>query len=65
MAEEIEQYLKNKENAEAMKRDRLEAKMKGIDHIELDDDDYQNFQDALEADRLHDEELIYDEEDDG
>lgn len=64
LAEEIEQYLKNKENADAMKRDRLEAKYKGLDQVELNDDDYQEFQDALEADRLHDKE-IYDEEDDG
>ena len=63
LAEEIEQYLKNKENADAMKRDRLEAKYKGLDQVELNDDDYQEFQDALEADRLHDKE-IYDEEDD-
>lgn len=65
LAEEIEQYLKNKENAEAMKRDRLEAKLKGMNQVELDDKDYQEFQNALENDRLHDEQLIYDEEDDG
>ena len=64
LAQEIEQYLKNNENADAMKRDRLEAKYKGLDQVELNDDDYQEFQDALEADRLHDKE-IYDEEDDG
>ena len=62
LAEEIEQYLKNKENADAMKRDRLEAKYKGLDQVELNDDDYQEFQDALEADRLHDKE-IYEEDD--
>ena len=61
LAEEIEQYLKNKENIEAMKRDRFEAKMRGLDCVELDDEDYQEFQDALEADRLQDEKLINEE----
>ena len=37
LAQEIEQYLKNKENAEAMKRDREEAKAKGLDVVELSD----------------------------
>ena len=44
-----------------MKRDRFEAKMRGLDCVELDDEDYQEFQDALEADRLQDEKLINEE----
>ena len=57
LAEEIEQYLKNKEIAEAMKRDREEAKSKGLDNIELDDEDYADFKEAIENDKLIDEQL--------
>lgn len=57
LAEEIEQYLKNKENAEAMKRDREEAKAKGLDTVELSDEDYAEFKEAIEQDKIHDAEL--------
>ena len=58
LAEEIEQYLKNKEIAESMKRDREHAKEAGMDQVELNDDDYIEFQEALESDRQKDEEYI-------
>jgi uncharacterized membrane protein YcgQ (UPF0703/DUF1980 family) len=48
LAQEIENYLKNKEISEQMKREREEARLKGLDQIELDDEDYQDFTEAIE-----------------
>ena len=61
LAEEIEQYLKNKQSAEEMKRDRANAKEQGLDHVELEDDDYVAFREALQQDIDKDAEL-YDEQ---
>ena len=62
LAREIEKYLKNKENQEAMKRDREEAKAKGLDYRELTIDDYQEFSDAIKEDQEQDKELKADGE---
>ena len=37
-----------------MKRDREEAKAKGLSQVELEDDDYMEFKKALEDDIQHD-----------
>ena len=58
LAEEIEIYLKNRQNAEDMKRDRLEAKEKGLSQPELDDEDYIEFQNAINEDKAHDFALL-------
>jgi hypothetical protein len=50
LAEEIEQYLKNKQSAEEMKRDRQKAREQGLDYVELEDEDYTAFQEALASD---------------
>lgn len=55
LAEEIENYLKNKEIAESMKRDREEARLRGQDQYELEDEDYQEFQEAMAAQKQHDD----------
>ena len=55
LAEEIEQYLKNKEIAENMKRDRESARARGLDDVELDDKDYEEFKNAIEEDIRQDE----------
>ena len=57
LADEIEQFLKKKEIAEEMKRDKEEAKDKGLDHVELSDEDYVKFKEAIEADKAQDAEL--------
>jgi hypothetical protein len=57
LAEEIEQYLKNKQSAEEMKRDRAEAKEKGLDYVELEDEDYMEFKNAIEKDKQRDSQL--------
>ena len=64
LAEEIENYLKNKQIADEMKREREAAKSKGLDQVELDDEDYLEFQEALAEDREHDAELSAGDEED-
>ena len=64
LAEEIENYLKNKQIADDMKREREAAKAKGLDQVELDDEDYLEFQEALAEDREHDAELSAGDEED-
>jgi hypothetical protein len=48
LAQEIENYIKNKEIADQMKKEREEARLKGIDNIELEDEDYQEFTEEIE-----------------
>ncbi len=62
LAEEIEQYLKNKQSADEMKRDRANAREQGLDHVELEDDDYVAFKEALQQDIEKDAELYKQEE---
>ena len=62
LAEEIEQYLKNKENIDSMKRDREEARSIGLEKKELEDDDYIEFQKALESDKEKDKINVYNSE---
>ena len=40
-----------------MKRDREEAKTKGLDNVELNDEDYAEFKEAIENDKLIDNKL--------
>ena len=62
LAQEIEQYLKNKENAENMKRSEEEAKRKGLSEVELEDKDFQEFQEAIADDIDEDTEMYNREE---
>lgn len=63
LAQEIEQYLKNREAAEQMKRDRAAALAQGLDDVELEDDDYADFREAIESDQAEDRRLAEEEED--
>lgn len=63
LAQEIEQYLKNREAAEQMKRDRAEALARGLDDVELEDGDYADFREAIESDQAEDRRLEEEEED--
>ena len=40
-------YLKNREISEQMKRDREEARAQGMEHFELDEEDYQEYSDMI------------------
>ena len=57
LAQEIEQYLKNKEAADQMKRDRAEALAMGLEDVELKDDDYTEFKEAIEQDIAQDDRI--------
>ena len=57
LAQEIEQYLKNKEAADQMKRDRAEALAMGLEDVELKDDDYSEFKEAIEQDIAQDDRI--------
>ena len=50
LAQEIEIYLKNKQAAEQMKKDRIAAKEQGLDHIEINDEDIADFRSSIEED---------------
>ena len=50
LAQEIEQYLKNKEAADQMRRDREEALSNGLDNVELEDGDFADFREAIQND---------------
>jgi hypothetical protein len=57
LADEIEQYLKNKQSIEQMKLDRQLAREQGLDHVELEDEDYTAFREALTSDIKKDLEM--------
>ena len=61
LAEEIENYLKNKQIAEEMKRDREEARLRGNSEVELEDEDYANFREEIVNQRAEDAELLEEE----
>ena len=63
LAQEIEMYLKNKEAADQMKRDRAEAEAQGLDEVELADSDYAEFKEAIQNDKEIDQALELEEED--
>ena len=58
LAQEIEQYLKNKQAAEQMRRDREEAQMNGLESVELKDEDYLEFEEAIYEDIQKDKEMV-------
>ena len=50
LSRQIEDYLRNRENADAKKRDEAEAKAKGLDVVEIEDEDhveYSEYQEKL------------------
>ena len=58
LASQIENYLKKREISEQQKRDRKEAKEKGLENVELEDKDYTEYYNALEEEINIDEETI-------
>jgi len=57
LAQEIEVYLRNKEISEQMKRDREEARALGVDHLELKEEDYQEYSDMIEEQKEKDKQI--------
>ena len=57
LSQQIENYIKRRENAEAAKEDQLKAKAMGLEQIELSDQDIIDFQESLiEEDEEEDDE---------
>ena len=64
LAQQIENYIKQRENADAMKKDREEAKEKGYNQIELKDRDYQTYFDNIAKEKENDEKIYIGEDED-
>ena len=64
LAQEIENYIKNKEIADQMRKEREEARIKGLDNIELEDEDYQEFTEEIERQKEIDAENTNEEGED-
>ena len=62
LAQQVEDYIKKRENAEAMKRDKEEAKAKGRDEVIISDEDYQKHFEQLEQERNQDQQIYYEKE---
>ena len=58
LAKQIEDYLKKIEIAKQMKEDQKEAKKAGLDAVEIDDEDYIDYEDSLQEQRDADVETL-------
>lgn len=58
LAKQIEDYLKKVEIAKQMKVDQEEAKAAGLDTVEINDEDYVEYEDALQEQRDIDAETL-------
>ena len=54
--------MKRKEIAEEQKKNKLEAKEKGLDYVELSDEDYLEYYNQLDEQKQNDLDLFEDEE---
>ena len=57
LAQEIEKYLQDKRISEEMKKDKKDARAKGLDTVELEDEDFVNYKDSLNHMKAHDDNL--------
>ncbi len=57
LAQQIEKYLQDKRNADAMKKDKQQAKEKGMDHVELEDQDFVDYKESIRKMQQHDKGL--------
>ena len=57
LAQQIEKYLQDKRIAEEMRKDKQEAKAKGLGVVELDDQDYTDHKQNLTMMKQHDNEI--------
>lgn len=64
LAQQIENYIKQRENADAMKKDREEAKEKGFNQIEIKDRDYQAYFENIAKEKEEDEKIYIGEDED-
>lgn len=57
LAQQIEQYLQDRRIADQMKKDKQEAENRGLDTVEIEDDDYVEFKQAHQQMNEHDKNL--------
>ena len=57
LAQEIEKYLQDKKISEEMKKDKQQAKEKGLDIVELTDEDIYNHKEYLNSMKEHDNQI--------
>ena len=57
LAQEIEKYLQDKRISEEMKQDKKQARARGQENVELEDDDFTDYKNALNHMKAHDEDL--------
>lgn len=62
LAQQIEEYIKKRENAESMKRDREEARALGRDEVTISDQDHQKHFEMIEDEKQHDQSIYYEKE---
>ena len=55
LARQIEDYLRNRESADAKKRDEAEAKAKGLDIVEIEDEDHVDYAEFQQKQKEMDE----------
>ena len=60
LAQEIEKYLQDKQISDEMKKDKKDAKTKGLEDVELDDNDFVDYKESLKKMQDHDD-IIDDE----
>ena len=58
LATQIENYLKKREISDEQKRDREKAKALGLDNIQLKDEDYQEYYESIEEDKIMDKNTL-------
>lgn len=58
LAQEIEDYIKKREAADRRRADKEEAKAQGLEHVELNDEDYKEYYNKIELEREADQKLM-------
>ena len=59
LARQIEDYIKKRENMDAMKRDKEEAKRKGLEEVQVEDEDIQEHLEMINKEKQADYEIVY------
>ncbi len=59
LARQIEDYIKKRETAESMKKDKEDAQRKGIPDVQIEDEDYQQHFDMIQNDIKADQNIYY------
>jgi hypothetical protein len=62
LARQIEDYIKKRENAESMKKDKELAKEQGLDEVQINDEDIQLHKEMIHQEKLADEASYYEED---